>query len=201
MSAKKHLSIFDSYDRFYNGRKVREDSWDYVIVPTNAMAMKEKYDINFSEKIIPEDDDLCDRLFYAGVEMLSTTGFYNPDMGRVLTISEDEIYEGLRRAPKSVKLGSGKEEVVCRARKGNPRIKPVVEGGPTGAPVSEEVFVPLMRSYAQESTVDVLVSGILSTINKRPSTTNTPNEIRATLAEIRNVREASVLSGRPGLGI
>jgi methylamine--corrinoid protein Co-methyltransferase len=201
MSAKRHLDIFDAYDRFHSGQKVREDIWDYAIVPTNALAVKEKYDINFSDEIIPEDDDLCDRLFYAGIELLCTTGFYNTDLGRVLTISEDEVYEGLKRAPKSVKLGSGKEEAICKARKGNPKTKPLIEGGPTGAPVSEDIFVPMMRSYAQESTVDVLVSGILNTVNKRPSTTNTPNEIRATLAEIRNVREASVLSGRPGLGI
>ena len=201
MVAKKYLDVYDSYDRFHNGKRVREDSWDYVIVPTNAMAMREKYDINFSDDIIPDDDDLCDRLFQAGVEMLCTTGFYNTDIGRALQISEEEVYEGIRRSPKSIKLGSGKEEVSCVPRRGNPSTPPVIEGGPTGAPVSEDIFVPMMQSYAQEATVDVLVSGVLNTIKKHPSITNTPWEIRATLAEIGFVREAANMAGRPGLGI
>lgn len=133
--------------------------------------------------------------------MLATTGFYNTDLGRVLSLTEDEIYEGIKRAPKELTLGSGKDQCICRKRLGNADFKPLVEGGPTGAPVSEEIYIPMMRSYAQESTVDLLVSGVLNTVDGYPSTTNTPWEIRATLAEIRYVREAALMANRPGLGI
>lgn len=201
MVAKKHVDIYEIYDRFHNGKKMREDSWDYVVVPSNALAMKEKYNINFTDDIVPDDDDLCDRLFNAGLDLLCTIGFYNNDMGRTMEISEEEVYEGLRKAPKAIKMGSGKDQVTCGPRKGNSKDIPIIEGGPTGAPVSEDIFVPMMQSYAQEASVDLLVSGVLNTINKHPSITNTPWEIRATLAEIGFVREASALAGRPGLGI
>ena len=201
MVAPRALDIYESFDRFASGKKIREDAWDYVTVPTNALAMKEKYNIVFSNKIIPEDDDLADRLFLAGVEMLACTGFYNTNLGRALSVTEEEIFEGLKKAPKRIRMGSGNERVSCKARKGNAKRRPIVQGGPTGAPVSEEIFTSMMQSYAQETNIDTLVSGILNTVSGRPSTTNTPWEIKATLAEIRYVREACNMAGRPGMGI
>jgi methylamine--corrinoid protein Co-methyltransferase len=201
MVAPRALDVYETFDRFASGKKVREDTWDYVTIPTNALAMKEKYNINFDNRIIPEDDDLADRLFLAGVEMLACTGFYNTNLGRALTITEEEIFEGIKKAPEKVKMGRGNDRVTCKARKGNSKRKPIIQGGPTGAPVSEEIFPNMMQSYAQETAVDTLVSGILNTVSGRPSTTNTPWEIKATLAEIRYVREACSMAGRPGMGI
>lgn len=201
MVVPRALDIFESFDRFVSGKKVREDVWDYVTVPKNALAMKEKYDINFDDKIVPEDEDLIDRLFLAGVDMLATTGFYNTNLGRALVVTDEEIFEGMKKAPKKIRMGTGNERVTCKARRGNSRKKPTIQGGPTGAPVSEEIFSAMMQSYAQEATVDTLVSGILNTIGGKPSTTNTPWEIKATLAELRYVREACSMTGRPGMGI
>jgi len=201
MVAPRALDVYESFDRFASGKKVREDTWDYVTVPTNALAMKEKYNIVFDNKIVPEDEDLIDRLFLAGVEMLAVTGFYNSNLGRALSVTDEEIFEGLKNAPRKIKMGRGNERISCKARKGNVRRKPIIQGGPTGAPVSEEIFVAMMQSYAQETNVDTLVSGILNTVSGRPSTTNTPWEIKATLAEIRYVREACSMAGRPGMGI
>lgn len=201
MTAKRYVDIYEAYDRFFEGERMREDQWDYVTVPNNAAAMKEKYKISFGKDIIPTDPDLCERLFLAGVDMLLTTGFYNTDLGRIMRISEDELFEGLKMAPTKLALGSGKDERDCLARHGNTRRKPVIQGGPTGAPVSENVFVPLIRSYAQEPVVDTIVSGVLNTVNDHAATTNTPWEIRATMAEIRYVREACLMSQRPGMCI
>jgi methylamine--corrinoid protein Co-methyltransferase len=54
-----------------------------------------------------------------------------------------------------------------------------------------------MQSYAQESIVDTLVNGVMSTIEGHPALTNTPYEIRAMMAEIRGVDEARTRAGRP----
>lgn len=201
MGVRGSVDIFETYDRFANGKKVREDTWDYVTVPKNATAMREKYDIEFGSDVIPEDSDLIDRLFLAGVDMLISSGFYNTDMGRVLTLSEDDVWDGIKRAPKTVNIGSGNEQVACSRRYGNPRKKPVIQGGPTGAPVSEDIFSPMIQSYVQESLVDTLVSGVLSSTRGHPTMASTPWEIRATMAEVRSVRGAAAMCGRPGLGI
>ena len=201
MTAKRYVDIFEAYDRFLAGERVPEDQWDYVVVPGNATRMKEKYKIRFGKDIIPTDPDLNERLFLAGVDMLLTTGFYNSDLGRVMRIGEDELFEGLKMAPQSLRLGSGKDERECVARSGIDTRKPVIQGGPTGSPVSEDVFVPLIRSYAQEPVVDSIVSGVLNTVNDHTAASETPWEIRATMAEIREVREACLLAQRPGMCI
>ncbi|MBR2255454.1 MAG: monomethylamine:corrinoid methyltransferase [Candidatus Methanomethylophilaceae archaeon] len=195
------MDVFEAYDRFIEGERVLESDWDLQTIPTNARLMRNRYDINFSKEIIPEDQDLVDRLFLAGVDMLLTTGFYNSDTSRVMRLTEDEIYEGIKMAPKEITLGSGKDKVECRARRGNEGFKPVIQGGPTGSPVSEDVFTSMIESYAQEPAVDTIVSGVLSSVRDHPAVTNSPWEIKATLAEIRYVRAATHNAGRPGLSI
>ena len=49
--------------------------------------------------------------------------------------------------------------------------------------------------------VDTIVNGVMATIDGIPSSTNTPFEIKATLAEIRAMREACSRAGRPDIAI
>jgi methylamine--corrinoid protein Co-methyltransferase len=201
MAAVRPLNVFDAYDRNLKGKKVAEADWDYKIIPGNATALKEKYNIKFGKEIVPEDKDLKERLFQAGLEMLVTTGIYNADLGRVLTVSEEEVMEGIKKTPKWLVLGENRDAVRFEPRRGNAAKKPVIQGGPTGAPVSEEVFVQIMQSYAQEAIVDTLVNGVMATIEGHGASTNTPWEIRAMMAELRAVREAKIRAGRPYMAI
>ena len=50
---------------------------------------------------------------------------------------------------------SGREDV------GDKR-KPIVQGGPTGSPISEDVFMPVHMSYALEKEVDTIVNGVMT---------------------------------------
>ncbi|MCL2143722.1 MAG: monomethylamine:corrinoid methyltransferase, partial [Methanomassiliicoccaceae archaeon] len=156
MAAAGPISVFEAYDRFQNGRKVREDTWNHTIVPNNAAALKDKYRLNFGKSIIPEDRDICDRLFEAGVEMLVMTGFFNPDISKVMNVTESEVFEGLKKATPRLRLGSGRDEVICARRRGNSSIRPIIQGGPTGTQVSEDMIVTMMQAYAQEALVDSL---------------------------------------------
>lgn len=201
MVAARPIDIFETYERSKKGKKVPEAEWDYQIIPTNAAAMKAKYNIKFGKEIVPEDKDLKNRLFLAGMEMLVSTGFYNSDLGRVISLTEAEVWEGIKKTPKRLTLGEQRDSAQFLPRHGNEARKPIIQGGPTGAPVSEEVFIQVMQSYAQEATVDHLVNGVMATIEGHPATTKTPWEIRATMAELRAVREARIRAGRPHMGI
>jgi methylamine--corrinoid protein Co-methyltransferase len=201
MAASRPLDVFEAFNRFNSGKKVREDQWDYVTVPSNALRMKEKYGIQFGKEIIPTSEDLADRLFQAGMDMLVTNGIYNSGLGKVLNPTEDEILEAIRRAPRKIALGYDNERVVCESRHMGDDRAPVIEAGPTGSPVSESVFTPMIQSYAQEPAVDCIVSGILDTVRGQPVNTNTPLEVRATVEEIRYIRDACAICGRPGLCI
>ena len=172
MTAPRYVDVFDTYNRFISGDRILEKDWDYYLLPNNASLMKKRYGINFGSEIIPEDQDMLDRLFVAGIDMLITTGVYNRDTGTRLKLTEDEIYEGLKMAPKKLTLGEGKDAVECTARRGNSMNKPIIEGGPTGAPVSEAIYPTLIESYAQEPMVDAIVTGVLETVKvTRPSRT------------------------------
>lgn len=83
-------------------------------------------------------------------------------------VSEEEIMAGIRGAPKRIQLGENKDAVILEPRRGNSRKKPIIQGGPTGATVSEDIFVPMIQSYAQEPIVDTIVSGVMSTVDGIP---------------------------------
>lgn len=201
MAAQRVLTITDVYDRFVKGKKVKAEDWDYKVIPENLTALKQKYNLSFGKDIIPEDKEVKENLFNAGLEMLVTTGFYCQDLGRVMHVTEEEVWEGIKKTPTKLILGEGKDIARFYPRHGNAPVKPIIQGGPTGSPISEDVFVQVMQSYAQEGVVDTLVNGVMTTIEGHPAKTRTPYEIRATMAELRATKEARVRAGRPGLGV
>ena len=201
MAATRPLTIGDVYDRFVKGKKVAEADWDYTILPQKLTELKQKYKLNFGNKIIPEDKKTMNDLFNAGLEMLVETGYYCTDLGRVMKVTEEEVWEGIKKTPTKLIMGEGRDIARFYPRKGNSPVKPIVQGGPTGSPISEDIFVQVMQSYAQESTVDTLVNGVFTTIEGHPAKTNTPYEILAMMAELRGVKEARVRAGRPGMGV
>jgi len=201
MAATRFLTVTDVYERFLKGKKVPEADWDYKIIPETATEMKKKYNLNFGDKFVPEDNETKNNLFQAGLDMLVTCGFYCQDLGRVMKFTEEEIWEGIKRAPKKLILGEGRDIARFYPRHGNAPIKPVIQGGPTGSPVSEDVFIQLMQSYAQEGIVDDLVNGVMTTVEGKPAKSKTPYEIRATMQELRMTKEARTRAQRPGLGV
>ena len=195
------LGTTEIFKRFNEGKKVTEAHWDYDILPKNLLDLKEKYKIRFGKDVIPDDRDLTDRLFKAGVEMLSTTGFFCPDLGKSLTVSEDEIYDCLDNVPRKIVMGTGKDQVTIEPRFGSARRKPVVAGGPTASSVTEELYIKTMRSYAQESSIDILFNGVLDTVNGTEYKPNTPNEFHAVMKEMKMMDIARSVCGRPGMPV
>lgn len=201
MVSEKALTIYDTFLKSEKGPKITENVWDNNVIPVTAVELKEKYELDFGNRFIPVDQDLKERLFRAGLEMLVTVGILNVDTERAVMVTEEEVMAAIKSAPKRIQLGEHKDAVMLEPRKGNSYKKPIIQGGPTGATVSEDIFVPVIQSYAQEPIVDTIVSGVMSTVDGIPAATNTPFEVKATLAEIRAVREACSRAGRPYMGI
>lgn len=201
MAAERALKIQDVYDRFVKGPKVDEAEWDYTTIPGNATALKEKYKLDFGKKIIPEDKSTMNNLFQAGLEMLVSTGFYCQDLHRTMKVTEEEVWEGIKKTPTKLRFGEGRDTALFEPRRGNSSVKPIIQGGPTGSPISESVFLQVMQSYAQEGIVDTIVNGVMTTFEGHPAKTNTPYEILAMMSELRAVKEARVRACRPGMGV
>ena len=201
MRVGKNIGSLEVFKRFNEGKKVTEAHWDYEIIPKNLQTLKDKYKIRFGKNVIPDDRDQSERLFLAGVEMLTTTGFFCPDIGKSLTVTEEEIYDCLDNIPRRFVLGEGKDAVTVEPRYGSARRKPIVVGGPTASSVSEDVYVKMMQSYAQENTVNVLFNGVLDSLDGHEYKPNTPDEINAVMREMKMVDVARTNCGRPGMGI
>lgn len=195
------LSSLEVQRRINAGSKVAEVDWDYTIIPGTATAMKEKYGIEFGDSILPEDLDLADRLFDAGVEMLQAVGIYCMDTGTVMKVTEDEIWDAIECSPKSITVGRGVDAVTVSARHGNARKRPVVNGGPTAATVSEKNYSKMMESYAQESIIDTLYCGVSNTYKGVTVQPGGPSEMYNIMSEMKAIEVAKANVGRPGMAV
>jgi len=202
MAIKRKVNIYDVYDRAKTGQRMTETEWDTRVIPQTAAALKEKYGIKMDKKVmIPEDPKLIDALFNAGIDMLEECGVYCTDTGRIIKYTRDEILAGIAAAPKRVVIGEDTDAIVMTPRPYNSSTPPYIQGGPTGAPCSEENFIAIHQSYAQEGLVDAIVNGVYQKINGKDPTPNTPYEIAAVRAECIGIRAATMRAGRPGMGL
>lgn len=202
MGVKERIGVLESWDRMKTGPRVDEKEWDEKLTGTTATKLKEKYKLQFDRsKIVPTDNDLCDRLFRAGVEMLVTQGYFNMDTCRVCKYTEDEVMMGAAAAPDCLTLGEGKDSEQMKSRTFDDPRPPINQGGPTGAPVSENIFIPMMEAYAREPLVDSIVDGVVATWNGHEPKPGSPYEIAAVKQEAYGIRMAQQRAGRPGMAM
>jgi methylamine--corrinoid protein Co-methyltransferase len=201
-SIGKSVTVFDVYDRAKTGPKVEEHDWDFKIIPQTAAALQKKYNIKMDKTtIIPEDKQLIDNLFNAGLDLLVECGIYCISTGRVIKYTRDEVLHAIAAAPDHFTFGEGQEAINVTPRHTSEKRPPVIQGGPTGSPCSEELFLPIHQSYAQEPIVDTIVDGVMQTIMGKDPVPGSPWELMAVRAEALQVREAQMLAGRTGMGL
>jgi methylamine---corrinoid protein Co-methyltransferase len=198
----KGVTVFDVFDRAKSGPKMEEKVWDFKIIPQTAAALQKKYDIKMDKKtIIPEDKELMNKLFNAGLDMLVECGVYCIDTNRVIKYTRDEVLHALESAPDHFIFGEGKEAINVVPRHSSSKKAPLIQGGPTGSPCSEEMFLAIHQSYAQERIVDTIVDGVMQTVMGKDPVPNSPWELMAVRSEALQVREAQARAGRAGMGL
>jgi len=198
----KGVTVFDVYDRAKKGPIMAESEWDYKVIPQTAAKLKEKYGIKMDKKtIIPEDKELMNNLFNAGLDMLVECGVYCIDTGRVIKYTRDEVLHAVKSAPDHFVFGEGKEAIQVTPRHSSSKKPPIIQGGPTGSPCSEEMFLPIHQAYAQERIVDTIVDGVMQTILGKDPVPGSPWELMAVRSEALQVREAQMRAGRTGMGL
>ena len=113
-------------------------------VSANVLKLEKKYEIIWDGKtLINLDDEMADRCWQAGKELLLATGVFSMGSKRIIELSPEEVEEALRFTPAELPMGQGKDAVrVYHRQVEDPRL-PFVFGGPFNADVSEEHFVKL----------------------------------------------------------
>lgn len=201
MSFTKSVDCYEFYERAKKGQKVTQDDWDLMTIPMKAMELKQKYNLDFKGEFVPTDKDMMENLFKAGFDMLLECGIFCTDTSRVVKYTEDEIWDAINNVQKKFTLGTGRDAVEVKKRKVGDKRKPIVQGGPTGSPISEDVFMPVHLSYALEKEVDTIVNGVMMTVRGRPPIPKSPYEVLAAKTEARLIKTACSIAGRPGMGI
>ncbi len=201
MTFTKSVSCFDFYDRAKKGEKRTQDDWDLMTIPTKATELKNKYNLDFGNEFIPTDKEMTSNLFKAGFDMLLECGVYCSTTRRIVKYTEEEMWDAINNPHREFQLGVGRDAVYVNKREVGDKVKPIIQGGPTGSPISEDVFMQVHMSYALEKEVDTIVNGVMTSVRGKPTIPGSPYEILAAKTEGRQIKTACSMAGRPGMGI
>jgi methylamine--corrinoid protein Co-methyltransferase len=194
--------LIDILDRMETGPVMDEKEFDMKVVAKRTAELVKEHEIKFDGKsIVNTDDAMADRCFEAGLQLAADAGLYCTSNNRRLLWTRDEIVETIKWAPKSVLLGAGRDAHTVYRRSPEDTTRPTVIGGPIGQTLPEDLFMPIMQSYAQEPIVDTVVTGTLATVYGRDPRTKSPWEILVGWHEAELMLTAAKRAGREGISI
>ena len=195
------IRFWDVLERAENGEIMAEKDWDRLIGNQAAQVVSD-YDIKYDpENPVPADDSLADRLFEAGVELFEKTGIYCIDTQRILKFTKEEIMEALDNAPDKAIYGMGNNAVEMPHREVEDSRDPMVNFSAVGTPVTEELFVPICQSYAQEPLADTFSGPLITSYRGMGISSGSPVEVEAGIWNVVKLREAARQAGRPMIPI
>jgi len=185
--------------RAETGPIIEETDFEAKLITSTVKKLTSKYELKFDKStIVPSDDELADRVFQAGLEFAVEVGMFCQDTNRRIMWTEGEYLEGLRSCPGEVIMGTGNDTVKITARTPESESSPTFVGGPFGVPVPENMFVPIMLSYAQEPLIDVIENPTIVKVYGHPIKADSPWEVIAGWREAELSFETINRAGRPG---
>jgi len=181
------------------------DANDFLMkrVAANVMKLQKKYDVKWDGKtLVNLDDDLADRCWEAGKELLLTAGFYSMNSRRVIEFTPEEVEYALRFAPARLTMGDGKDVAMVHHRDVEDPRRPFIFSGPFNADTHELMYVKLNEAFAQERIIDCLfLPGYLKELDGQMIRPNSGLSSRAAVLYGQWSREAVRRAGRPGMPI
>jgi len=196
------VRLIDILDRMETGPVMDEKEFDMNVVAKRTAELVKEYEIKHDgTTIVNSDDALADRVFQAGLQLAVDVGLYCTSNNRRLLWTREEIVETIKWAPKEVLLGAGRDTHLVYRRDPEDARRPTVVGGPIGQTLPEDLFMPIMQSYAQEPIVDTVVTGTLATVYGRDPRTKSPWEILVGWHEAELMLTAAKRAGREGISL
>lgn len=195
-----NTKVWDILNRVWTGPFCLEKEFLLKKYWPRVNELVKEYGIKYNpETLVSTDTSLMDDVFRAGLNLLLDVGFLCADTSRIIKFEEGEIKEALRNLPAEGTLGEGKDAVTLRPHKLGDKRPPVVIGGPTGGPLSEDMALKIYLSYAKEPSVNVLYVGFLETMDGMAVTANSHLELKAEMQNISLARLATRMCGRSGM--
>lgn len=196
------MDLLEVLERSDSGIPMKKEDWDFEQVVMKTRDVVKKYDLSWdSQKVVPDDLALIDRLFEAALELAASTGVYNASTGKVIAFSKAEIEDGLRNAPQQLSFGEGRDARLLVPRAISDPRPPMVWAGNPGVPTPEEIFQPMVMSWMKEPIVDLVTCGSMVTYEGHAVVAGEPGEVYATRKELSLLREGLKKVRRPGMGL
>jgi methylamine--corrinoid protein Co-methyltransferase len=189
------------FRRSRTGKYMSETEYDLLLARRTQELVKE-LEITYDPQLVcPSDNDMADRVFEAGLRLLTEVGAYHLDTERVIQFTREEVLEALRQAPDTLYLGEGNDMVVAFHRGVEDPNPPLNLTGPAGQACLEENYLEMLVSYAQEPYVHAIESGATLTYNGQDIVAGTLLEVKAVQRDSATAREAVRRVGKPGMHI
>ena len=124
------ISQWDVWARAETGPIIPVKEFELRVFFRTVQELVKKYGIKYDpESLVPMDDDLIDRVWKAGLELLINVGILCTDTERVIKFDEQEIKDTIKHVSGEVRLGAGKEAITMVHRDIADRRLPVILGG------------------------------------------------------------------------
>ncbi|MHA2297479.1 MAG: monomethylamine:corrinoid methyltransferase [Candidatus Hodarchaeales archaeon] len=160
-----------------------------------------EYDIKFDpDSLIPNDDNLADAVFNAAMDLYLEIGTLCVTTHRQIKFEEAEIKEALRNAPNRITFGEGSDAREMTNRRVEDQKPPLcLTSG--GCEISEDIYVQVVQSYAQEPLADTVSGGFpLKTIFGMVPKAGAPAEVLASIYNVIYAKEGTKRANRPSVG-
>ncbi len=195
------IPIIEFQERSLTGPVMKGDEFDMEFSMKVRQLVK-KYDIKYNPEELVVDDDIADRVFKAGVDLLAELGVFHMDTERVVQYNKAEVEEIARERrenPGKHTFGLGKEQVTVEYRTGADKRPPTLYSGPWGV-AKEEWFSEYVQSFVQEETVEALgICAGLGSLGGIKVKAGTLSEMYACKWEQARIQEVLEKTGRKGM--
>ncbi|MFW9902979.1 MAG: monomethylamine:corrinoid methyltransferase [Candidatus Thorarchaeota archaeon] len=194
-------TMIDTLKKAETGPVCLENDFDRKILILKLIEVIKEYDIKFDpEYLVPNDNSLADDVFNAAIDLYLETGTLCLSTHRQIKFEEAEIKGGLKNAPKLIIFGNGADTREMAPRQIEDQTPPLcLTSG--GGEISEDIYVQVVQSYAQEPLADTVSGGCpLHTIFGMVPKAGAPTEVLASMYNVIYSKEGAKRAGRPGIG-
>ena len=195
------ISLLDIAERSQKGRKMAEDSWNMSLFNKISELVK-RYGIpNYTSDtpFLNLDDELTERVFHAGVDLLVEHGVYCITTDRIVEFTRKEVLDAIHESPSEIIVGGGKDARVMKQRKIEGK-EPLNFCPGHHSPFTEELAPLVVKNFAQIPRADFIEGFNFVEVDGR-EILGAPLEVYAARRQMSWMREGIRKAGRPELSI
>lgn len=198
--------FIDYWSRATDGEICFVDDFDKKVYWPKLKEITKRWGIEYNPKRqVPTraEDDMLDRLWQAGIDMVLEVGVLCVDTRRIMRFTRKEIEDTVANCNDTWTVGTGKDRVSAKHRgfEDYDHINnPVSVLGRILGPVSQDIYHQIAMSYAQVAEMDMChFQGNLTEIYGQPITPGSPWEMLAEMWSVAQVKDVCRQVSRPGL--